>query len=266
MVNDEPMTRKLNTEMLTVLAVAIPLVMLQLCLPVTIEAQEVIQPPSGLRILSSDSAARTNAAQGHAVRFHAVALTVVGKCDCSEDGVTFTHFERGHIFEPGAIIRTGEESRTDLFFNRSGTSVRLQAGTEIRLEKIAMTVKEGHPSEHTSLDLRAGTVFTVVRAAVKPSTLEIRNAAGRAVVEGSGGGRYIIGADGTHVSAVGSVIPLKLIGENGTTIIAAGQQFSRQNGKMLPLSGASYVKDLVQLDELQASTDGPAAGGPSPMP
>jgi DNA-binding response OmpR family regulator len=238
-----------------VLREAIPTALLLFCLPAVINAQNAIQPPLVLRIASPDSAARTNAAQPHSVRLHAVALSVHGKCDCSEDGVTFTNLERGDNIEQGAIVRTGEEAEADLFFRRSGTTVRLQAGTEIRLEKIVVTIKDGHLAEHALLDLRKGRIFTVIRSAVAGSTLEVRNSAGRSVVEGSGVGSYIITADGTHVSAVGSVIPLKVIGENGTTIISAGQQFARQEGKMLPVSSRLYVQDLIQLDKLQALTE-----------
>jgi hypothetical protein len=89
--------------------------------------------------------------------------------------------------------------------------------------------------------------------------LEIRNAAGRSVVEGSGVGRYIITADGTHVAAKGSVIPLKVIHENGITVVAAGQRFDQKDGKMLPSTNTAWGKDLIELDELQAATRGPVA-------
>jgi hypothetical protein len=229
--------------------------MLQLCLPAAINAQEMKQAPES-RLQSPDDDARPSA----------VTVSARGKCDYSEDGVTFTNFERGHIFEQGAILRTGENARTDLFFRRTGTTVRLQAGTEIKLEKMEATIKDGLPIEHTLLDLRAGRIFTVVRSAVAGSTLEIRNAAGRSVVEGSGIGRYIITADGTHVSAIGSVIPIKVIGDNGITIIAAGEQFTRKDGKMLSASPSLYVKDLIQLDELQAINEGFAPKEPPLKP
>ena len=74
---------------------------------------------------------------------------------------------------------------------------------------MTVTMKDGLPIVHTLLDLRAGRIFTVVRSAVAGSTLEIRNAAGRSVVEGSGIGRYIITADGTHVSAKAPSSPLR---------------------------------------------------------
>jgi len=97
---------------------------------------------------------------------------------------------------------------------------------------------------------------------VPGNTLEIKNAAGRAVVEGSGIGRYIITADGSHVSARGSVIPLKIIGENGITIISAGEQFSRKDGKMLPVSATWQVKEMIELDKIEATAEGTAAETP----
>lgn len=231
------------------------LVMLQLCLPAAINAQDVKQAPA-LPLQSPDIAVQPSA----------MTISVVGKCDYSADGVTFTNLGKGQILEQGAVVRTGEEARTDLFFRRTGTTVRLQAGTEIKLEKMDVTLKDGLPAVHTLLDLRTGRIFTVVRSAVVGSTLEIKNAAGRSVVEGSGIGRYIITADGTHVSDKNSVIPLKVIGENGVTILAAGEQFNRKEGKMPAASPNLWVKDLIQMDELQASTEELAPEKPSPKP
>ena len=125
-----------------VLRAAFPIVMLQLCLPVAVQAQAVKAP--------SDIAPPPNA----------MTLSVHGMCDYSLDGVTFTKLEKGHDFEQGAFIRTGENARADLFFRRTGTAVRLQPGTEILLEKMTSTMKDGLPIEHTLLDLRTGRIFT----------------------------------------------------------------------------------------------------------
>jgi hypothetical protein len=223
-------------------------ILLPMCLPLAGKAQEATA------LLSSNVAPS------------AVTLSARGKCEYSKDGVTFAKLEHGQILEQGVVVRTGEDARTDLFFRRTGTTVRLQAATEIKIEKMTDSVKDGLPIVHTLLDLRAGRIFTVVRSEVAGSTLEIRNAAGRAVVEGSGIGRYIITADGTHVAAAGSVIPLKVVGENGITILAAGQQFAKADGKMLPVDSNSWVKDLIQLDELQAVVDTSTVKKPSPKP
>jgi hypothetical protein len=227
---------------------AVLVIMLQICLPLTVHAQEAKA--------ASNSDALPNA----------MILSVRGQCDYSKDGVTFVKLQYRHTLEQGAIVRTGEDARADLFFRRTGTTVRLQKGTEIKLEKMTLTMEGGLPIEHTLLDLRTGRIFTVVRSAVTGSTLEIRNAAGRAVVEGSGVGKYIITADGTHVTAEGSAVPLKVIGENGITIIGAGQQFDKKEGKMLPVSANSWVKEMIELDELQAASQEPLAKKSPPNP
>jgi CheY-like chemotaxis protein len=271
-----------------VLRVAVLMTVLLLGLPAAMNAQQPLQPPDGLRIVAASGIPTDNAAAfwdpGNGVLYAqvpspatplpprspsmsdqptAMTLSVVGKCEYSEDGVTFTNLAKGRILKQSAIVRTGEDARTDLFFRRTGTTVRLQAGTEIRIEKMMLTLRDGLPILNTLLDLRKGRIFTVVRSSVAGSTLEIRNAAGRSVVEGSGIGRYIITADGTHVAAQGSVIPLKVIGENGITVIAAGQQFDPKAGKPFAASPPLWVKDMIELDELQAVTDEPAA---TPIP
>ena len=39
------------------------------------------------------------------------------------------------------------------------------------------------------------------------------------------------------------------------TVIAAGQQFDKKDGKMLPVEASSWAKDIIQEDELQAATE-----------
>ena len=184
-------------------------------------------------------------------------LSVLGKCEYCADGVSFADLARGQILEQGAIIRTGDGARTDLFFRRTGTTVRLQANTEIRIETMSAEIKNGIPVGHTLLDLSSGRIFTVVRSEIAGTTFEIKNAAGRSVVEGSGIGRYIITADGTHVTATGSVVPLKVIGESGITVVAAGQQFDKKEGKAFVAPPTLWVKDMIELDELEAATQTP---------
>lgn len=229
--------------------------MLQLGLPAVINAQ-ALQPAPALPLPIPDNDTQPNA----------MTVSVVGKCEYSEDGVTFISLAKSQSLEQGATVRAGDGARADLFFRRTGTTVRLQAGTEIKIEKMSLTFKDSQPIVNTLLDLRQGRLFIVVRSEVAGSTLEIRNAAGRAVVEGSGIGCYIITADGTHVAAQGSAIPLKLIRENGITIIPAGQQFTREEGKMFPIFAPLWVKDMIELDELQAITEQPAATQRPPKP
>jgi hypothetical protein len=251
------------------LQVIMPMLMFQVCLPERSDAQDRPAPPSGFRIVSSGSAPRSNTVVISAqspVRPHAVAVSIQGKCDYSEDGVTFTNLERGRTLEQGAILRTGDGAKADLFFWRTGATVRLQGGTELRFEKMVINARAGRLATDIVLDLRAGKILTVVREVKADSILEIRNAAGRSVVEGSRAGRYIITADGTQVSDKDSAAPVTLIGENGTTLIGAGEQFTKQAGTTHSVPSATFVQDVSQLDELQAVAEKPFAMEPSAKP
>jgi CheY-like chemotaxis protein len=169
--------------------------------------------------------------QDEAVRPIVVTRSVHGKCYCCEDGVSYTKLERGRILKQGAIIRTGEAARANLMVGPSGTSVRLHAHTKIKLEKMELAITDGLPVVHTLLHLRAGKILTVVHSTEAGHTLEIRNTAARSVAKVS---RCVITADGAHVWAQGSAMPIQVRGENGKTIIAAGPHLARRVGKMLP--------------------------------
>jgi hypothetical protein len=251
------------------LGAILPMLMLQLSLPAFIRAQDKPASPSGLRILSSDSSTGSNIvviSAHNAVRPHAVAVSALGKCDCAEDGLTFSNLECGRGLQQGAVIRTGDGGRADFYFWRTGATLRLEAGTEVKLEQMVIHVRGGRPVMDIALELRAGKILAVVRPAKTDSTLEIRNAAGRTVVQGSRVGRYIITADGIDVSVKDSAAPLSLISASGTLSIAAGEQFTKQKGKTLFVPSALFVQDLAQLDELQAAAQQPLAKESSANP
>jgi hypothetical protein len=160
------------------------------------------------------------------------------------------------VLNQGAVVRTGADSHVDLFLRRIGTTVRLQPDSEVKFEKMARHMSNGVPVMETVLAVRAGRIFSVVRAPVPGSTFEIRNEAGRAVVEGGGGkGRYIITADGTHVTEKGSAVPLKVIGESGITVIGPGMKYSAKDGKVLPLETSVAEQFLIDFDMLDSLAD-----------
>ncbi len=185
----------------------------------------------------------------------AVVISVNGTCEYSKDGLAFTTLKAKQVLYQGVVVRTGGGARADLFFRRIGTTVRLQPDTEVKLEKMSRSTKDGESEMQTLLDLRKGRIFTVVRSSIAGSTLEIRNAAGRSVVEGSGSGRYIITADGTQVADKTSVIPLKVVGDTGITVVAPGELFRAKEGKMLAAEAPPAVLRLIQWDEVDALSD-----------
>lgn len=251
--------------LLTLSLAAAGLVALPLDAPAAVQVEEGRRSSEpGLSAQISEDTATPNA----------VLIALQGKCSYSGDGTNFFRLEAKDvfaikaasgraddsaktntslIFAQGMVIRTEEGSRVDLFFRRVGTKVRLQPGTEVRLEKMERRLQGGLPVMDTLLALEKGRIFIAVRSRVIASTFEIRNAAGRSVVEGGGRrGRYIVTADGTHVTEKGSAVPLKVIGETGVTIMAPGMQFSRKDGKRLPLEAPEAVKLLIEFDELDS--------------
>ena len=258
-------TRKSIGHLLTISLAAAGLIALPLAVRAAVQIEDVKRPPApGLTVQVSEETATPNA----------VLISLQGKCSYSVDGTNFVRVEAKDVFSmrqasgrandsskaktplvftQGMVVRTEEDSHVDLFFRRVGTTVRLQPGSEIRLEKMERHMRGGQPVMQTLLALEKGRIFIAVRSLVTGSTFEIRNAAGRSVVEGGGGrGRYIVTADGTHVTEKGSVAPLKVIGGTGVTLIAPGMQFSRKDGKMLPLEAPEAVKLLIEFDELDS--------------
>jgi hypothetical protein len=184
----------------------------------------------------------------------ALVISTHGKSEFSTNGSSFQKLKPGQVLEQGATIRTGSDARTDIFFRRIGTTVRLQPDSEVHLEKMQRQLKDTVPVMNTLLHLRAGRIFTVVRSPIAGSTFEIRNKAGRSVVEGAAGskGRYIITADGSQIADKNSSIPIKLVGDTGITTIIPGQQFNAKEGKMLPVNAPDEVETLIDLDELDS--------------
>ena len=193
----------------------------------------------------------------------AVVVSVQGNCTFSDDGTTFAKLELEQVLHQGSVIRTVKGARADVFFRRVGTTMRVQPESEVKIEKMSRHVNDGVTVLNTLVDLRQGRIFTVVRSLIAGSTFEIRNAAGRSVVEGAPAGavgRYIITADGTHVSDKSSRTPIKVIGETGITIIAPGDIIGRKDGKMLPVSPPDTVVRLIEFDELHALAEQIADG------
>ena len=167
------------------------------------------------------------------------------------EGAPFEQLKKDQIVYQNAVIRTGKHDTVDLFFRRIGTTVRLQEDTEIKLETMTHSAAVTASKSETLLDLRRGRVFIAVRSLVPGSTLEIKNAAGRSVVEGGGVGRYIVTADGTQVVDKKSAIPLKVIGSTGITVIVPGSVYRSSEGKMQAVKPSEAVETMIQFDQLQ---------------
>ena len=188
----------------------------------------------------------------HADIPQAVVIRSQGICEFTPGGdIAFAPLKKDQVLYQDAIVRTANHATVDLFFRRIGTTVRLQEKSEVKLETMTHTPAEKVPKSETLLDLRQGRVFIAVRSVVSGSTLEVRNIAGRSVIEGGGVGRYIVTADGTQVVDKGSAIPLKVIGSTGVTVIVPGTAYRSAEGKMQAVEPSEAVKTMIQFDQLQ---------------
>lgn len=225
---------------------------------------------------SSSTPANSAAPEGQDTP-NAVVIALLGDASYSENGAPFVALTETEVYvmakarpvqslsvqkttrfilNQGAVVRTGADSHVDIFLRRTGITVRLQPNTEVKFEKMARDMKDGMPVMETILAVREGSIFTVARSLVPGSTFEIRNTAGRAVVEGGeGNGRYIVTADGTHVTEKGSAVPLKVIGETGITVIGPGMKYSVKQGKVLPVETSEAEKFLIDFDQLDSLAD-----------
>lgn len=204
----------------------------------------------------------------------AVVLAVSGQGESSEDGQAFSRLKTadrkdalargesedgsvkqlwGQALKAGTVVRTGKIGQTDIFFTRTGTTVRIQADSEVKIEKMERLVKRGEPVSQTVLNLTKGSVFVAVRAYEAGSTFEVKNTAGRAVIGGSGSkGRYIITADGAPVMEKDSDVPLKLITDNGTTVVAPTQKAFSNDARPLALEPSPAEKALIESDDFES--------------
>jgi hypothetical protein len=182
-------------------------------------------------------------------------LLTHGQCLYSEGGTDFHTLRDHQAIRQGAIIQTGKTSWCDLFIRRAGITVRMAPETQIRIVKLSLASLNGVPVIDTSLVLPYGRIFTVVRALVPGSTLEISDAAGHSVIEGGGLGSYMITAPRPGSGDILSVTPLRVISQQGTTMIAPNQEYSAKDGTAVALGASTWEANLIHLDELEAEAD-----------
>jgi hypothetical protein len=188
-------------------------------------------------------------------RRNANVLLTHGQCLYSLDGTNFRTLEVHQVLRQGAFIQTGKRSWCDLFIRRTGITVRLAPESEMKIAKLSVSVENGLPVVDTLLNLPYGRLFTIVRALVPGSTLEISDAQGRTVIEGGGLGSYMITAPRPDFGDKLSLTPLRVINQEGTSIIALDQEYSAKDGSTFSLSPSTWETTLIHLDDLEAEAD-----------
>jgi hypothetical protein len=145
--------------------------------------------------------------------------------------------------------------------------VRLAPESQIKIVKLSLSSDNGFPVVDSLLALPYGRMFTVARALVPGSTLEISDGVGRSLIEAGGLGSYMITAPRPDYGGDKlTMTPLRVIVQDGTGVIAPGQEYTAKDGAAFSLTPSAWEMTLIHLDELEAEADKALAQPVSPKP
>jgi hypothetical protein len=187
-----------------------------------------------------------------------------GKCRYSENDEPFNQLRTNQVLHAGATIRTYGRSWADLFFRRTGTTVRVAPESEMRIVKLSQSIENGVPLIQTLVELHSGRIVTTVRALVPGNVFEISDATGRSVIEGGGLGCFMITAPKPNSRDKLLVTPLRLVSQEGPSNVVDGKNYNAANGTNLTLIESQWEGVLIQLDEMESETDRAIAEPQSP--
>jgi hypothetical protein len=168
----------------------------------------------------------------------AVVRTAQGTASYAERAGEWQSLRVGQVLRPGAVVRTGVDSRVQLFLDDNGPDVRLFESTTLGLDRLQIEQTGTGADIETQLNLTAGTIEGTVRRLTPASRYEVKTP--NAVI---GVGRttaqtvYQISANGvTHVRS-GQMVVVYInpaTGEMSTHTVSAGQSFYPPVGPDLP--------------------------------
>ncbi|HEY3855993.1 MAG TPA: hypothetical protein VGO67_16515 [Verrucomicrobiae bacterium] len=193
-------------------------------------------------------------------------LLAHGQCLYSENGGNFQPLVLRQNVHQGAVIKTGKASWCDLIIRRAGTTIRLAPESAIKISSLSLGAQNGLPVVNTSIELSYGRLFSIVRALVPGSSLEISDGAGHSVIEGGGLGSYMITAPKPDFGEKLSVVPLRVFTQNGNSVLAPNQEYNAKDGNVFSLTATTWETTLLHLDELEAEADKASAQAETPKP
>jgi hypothetical protein len=183
-------------------------------------------------------------------------LFLHGECLYSEGPLGFHTMETHRTLHEGAVVQTGKNSWCDLFIRRAGTLVRVGPETQMKIARLSQGAQNGFPTYDTLLVLPHGRLYTIARAMAPSSTVEIRDGIGRSVIEVGGLGDYMISAPtADDPSEKLTVTPLRVVSQNGTTLIAPGESYTAKDGSAFSLVPSAWEMNLIHLDDLELEAD-----------
>lgn len=192
----------------------------------------------------------------------AVVRAVHGSAQFS-DGATWNALRSGQVLNPGAVLRTANDSTVDLFLGDNGPLVRLLENTTLGLDKLNFERTGMDTVIETALDLRSGGVVGIVKKLSAASKYEVKTPNGVAGVRGT---QYRAFANGVTQVLEGSMVSVfvKPDGAVLTESLGAGDEFNPATGKG-PIPKADLSEALAQVNSLQGVPESVATFGPNAL-
>jgi len=144
----------------------------------------------------------------------------------------------------GAVLKTGADSTVDLLLPASATALRLNADSELRLDRMNMKSAGETTISDTSVTLLAGALAGTQRKLDSRSSFQINIPDGEVRIVGT---KYQVQADGTVSVIEGEVTITYNSPDNGGSVkatVTAGFSFDTAIGQVVPTTPA-YLQNII---------------------
>jgi hypothetical protein len=132
----------------------------------------------------------------------AVAVTITGAAEVTDDGKVWRVLRVNDVLKPGAQVRTMANSKVDLFLNHNGPAVVVEASSHLALTTLKRLQTGDEIDTDTQLDVKAGSIVGYTQKMSPRSRYVVKHGLGEAVITGT---IYQVYASGYVYVSSGSV-------------------------------------------------------------
>jgi hypothetical protein len=160
----------------------------------------------------------------------AVAVSITGGAEVTDDGKVWRVLRVNDVLKPGAQVRTMANSKVDLFLNHNGPAVVVEASSQLALTTLKRLQTGDEIDTETQLDVKAGSIVGYTQKMSPRSRYVVKHGLGEAVITGT---IYQVYASGYVYVQSGSVdvrYSQSGLGNLGNVVnVAAGFYFNPAN-------------------------------------
>lgn len=115
----------------------------------------------------------------------AVAVSVSGGAEVTDNGKDWRTLRVNDVLKPGAQVRTMANSKVDLFLNHNGPAVVVEASSHLQLTTLKRLQSGDEIDTDTQLDVKAGSIVGYTQKMSTRSRYVVKHGLGEAVITGT---------------------------------------------------------------------------------